>query len=347
MKGRILLLATLLSQTPQLLLAQHSAGPTQHNTGPIIITATLKGERPTSREAIVMDVRCDDQGNVYSRPFDPDKPIEQFSAPIQVVTSEAKPSKSIPANGRFFPAKGKLYVLSQNVNSELVVKELADDGSVRAQTELHLGSYVAVQHFAVFNSGEYLVVGFAGTITATKPHLRTPLTAVFAADGHLIKKIYEPEDEDARQHAEGSDPKYFRCCSDSDNEFVGWNADVTAGTDGNVYLLHGAYPQLVYVISPAGEVLRKFQVDSGNPELTSNSIKFYDNRLAIGFDWPGETPESLIKVVDLNGSSIADYKVKEGPKDSSPILACYNSAGFTLMPRGVGHSPHLFTGKIP
>lgn len=234
------------------------------------------------------------------------------------------------------------------MNSELVVEELADDGSAKTQTALRLGTFVSPQHFAVFNSGEYLVVGFVGTITETAPHLRTPLTAVFAADGRLIKKIYEPEDEDARQHAEGGDPKYFRCCSDSDNEFVGWNADVAAGTDGNVYLLHGTYPQLVYVISPVGEVLQKFMVDPGDPELISNSIRFYHNRLAIGFDWPDLNPESLIKVLDLEGNLIADYKIKEDPKDSSnPILACYNSAGFTLMPRGVGRSPHLFTAKVP
>ncbi len=225
--------------------------------------------------------------------------------------------------------------------------ELADDGSVKAQTKLQVDSYLSAQHFAVFKSGEYLVVGFVGTITETAPHLRTPFTAVFGADGHLIKKVYEPEDEDARQHAEGSDTKYFRCCSDSGNDFVGLNADVAAGSDGNVYLLHGVYPQVVYVISPAGDVIRKFRVDSGNPELTTNSIKFYNNRLAIGFDWSGDAPLSLIKVVDLKGNSIADYEVREQAGDSSPILACYNSAGFTLVPRGVGNRPYLLTANVP
>ena len=71
-------------------------------------------------------------------------------------------------------------------------------------------------------------------------HLRTPFTAVFAAEGRLVKKIYEPEDEDAQQRAEGGDPRYLMCCGDSGNEFVGLNADVTSGSDGNVCLLHGS-----------------------------------------------------------------------------------------------------------
>ena len=142
--------------------------------------------------------------------------------------------------------------------------EVARDSSVKIQTKLQLDFFVDVTHLAVFKSGEYLVVGLAESIGERAPHLRTPLTAVFARDGRLVKKIYEPQDEDARQKAEGSDPKYLRCCSDSGNEFVGWNADVAAGSDGNVYLMHGTSPPLIYVISPAGDVVRKFRIDPGN-----------------------------------------------------------------------------------
>jgi hypothetical protein len=46
-------------------------------------------------------------------------------------------------------------------------------------------------HLAVFKSGEYLVAGLTGK------NSHTPFKAVFAADGRLVKKIYEPEDEEA------------------------------------------------------------------------------------------------------------------------------------------------------
>lgn len=94
-------------------------------------------------------------------------------------------------------------------------------------------------------------------------------------------------------------------------------------------------------------MVRKFPIDPSNPELVTNSIKFHDGRLAIGFDWLGDLPKSLIKVIDLRGNSIADYEVKEGAKDSNPILACYTSDGFTLMPRRAGAKPYLLTAKLP
>jgi len=217
---------------------------------------------------------------------------------------------------------------------------------VKARTKLELNVFVDVLHLAVFKSGEFLVVGLTGTVDVPAPHLRTPFTAVFAASGQLVKKIYEPEDEDARKKAEGGDPKYLLCCGDSGNEFVGWNADVVSGSDGNVYLLHGTSPPLIYAISPTGEVLRKLQISSP-PDLIANSIKSYGGRLAIGFHWLGEVPQSLIKVIDVNGNSIADYQVTEAADDADPILACYNSEGLTLVPRWAGSKPYLLTARLP
>jgi len=339
MKTQFIVLAVL--GLAPMLCAQQGA------TQVITIKATARGEISASHPAIIMSAMCDGDGNVYSRPFDPQTSMGELRAPVQAITREAKPAGKFPVEGHtFFVHDGRVY-FSAGVNHGAVVVELAQDGSVKAQTKLQLDFFVDVMHLAVFRSGEYLVVGIAGTIGERAPHLRTPFTAVFAADGRLVRKIYEPEDEDARQRAEGGDPKYLRCCSDSGNEFVGWNADVAAAPDGNVYLMHGTSPALIYVISPAGDVVRKFRVNPGNAELTANSIKFYDGRLAVGFDWLGDVPESLIKVVDLKGNSIARYKVKEDAKDPDPILACYNSDGFTLMPRWAGSEPYLLTATVP
>jgi len=340
MKAKFILLAGLLGVAP-MLGGQQAAAPA------IAINATTKGEPPVSHSAIIMSAMCDGDGNVYSRPFDPQTGMGELRAPVQEITREAKPGGRLPAEGQtFFVRDGRVF-LAGGVNHGVVVAKLAPGGSAKAQITLQPDLFIHVTHLAVFPSGEYLVVGLAGTTNEKAPHLRTPFTAVFAADGRLVKKIYEPEDEDARQRAEAGDPNYLRCCASSGNEFVMLNADVTAGSDGNVYLMHGTSPPLIYVISPAGDVLRKFRVDPGNPQLTANSIKFYDGRLAVGFGWLGDVPETLIKVVGLKGNSIADYKVKEDAKDSDPILACYNSEGFTLLPRWAGTKPYLLMAKLP
>jgi hypothetical protein len=319
----------------------------QQTTRPAIaIMATPKGEVPVSRSALIDSAMCDDAGNLYIRPFRLGNASDYHHAPIQEITSEAQPAGTFPAGAHaFFVHEGRAY-FSAGSGRGVIVDEFAQDGSRKAEVKLSVDFFVDVMHLAVFRSGEFLVVGLSGSLTGSAPHLRTPFTAVFAADGRLVKKIYEPEDEDARQRAEGSDPKYFPCCADSGNKFV-MNADVAAGSDGNVYLLHGTYPPLIYVISPTGDVVRKLRIDAGNPELTANSIKFYKDRLAIGLGWLGDVPSSLIKVIDLKGNPIADYEVKEGAKDSNPILACYNSDGFTLIPRWVGTKPYLLTARVP
>jgi hypothetical protein len=317
----------------------------QQTASPVSIRANARGEMPKDHSATIMHAMCDEGGNLYDRPpFDENGQWTE----IQKITADAQlVGKFHAESDLFFVEHNNIYVLAGTRPWGVVVVKLGQDGSVESQAKLQLDSFVHVTHFAVFESGEYLVVGLAGTITERSPHLRTPFTAVFASDGHLVKKIYEPDDEEARQHAEGSDSRYSRCCSESGNEFVGWNSDVTSGLDGNVYVLHGVSPQLVYVISPAGEVIRKFKVDSGNPSLSANSIKFYQGRLAIGFSWLGDEPKTLIKVVDLNGKALADYEIVEKAGDSDPVLACYNSSGFTLLPRWVGNKPYLLTAKVP
>ena len=104
--------------------------------------------------------------------------------------------------------------------------EFANNGSIKVPVKLQTNFYWAPEHFGVFPSGEYLVVGLTGTIiryggddgwASYWPSVSTPFTAVFAADGRLVKKIYEPEDEDARQRAEGRDPQYLM--GQTGNEF--------------------------------------------------------------------------------------------------------------------------------
>jgi hypothetical protein len=321
------------------------------------LSATEAAQIPVSTSLIMMAATCDQEGNTYTQPFARDTTgrSEFYRAPIQRIAPGSTSSSffrfddAFPegAEGRAFSVhEGRAYVLASAKRGVYVV-EFAKDGSIRAKTRLAIDFLFVPFHLAVFKSGEYLVVGITGTVGPTAPHFRTPFTAVFGTNGQLVKRISEQEDEDAQQHAEGGDTKYLRCCSGSGNEFVGWNADAAPGSDGNVYLLHGTSPPLIYVISPKGEVVHKLQIDPGRDELTANSVKFYAGHLAIGFDWLGDMPQSLIKVIDTNGNLVSDYEIHEGPKDSDPILACYNAGGFTLLPRGADGNLRLLTAKLP
>ncbi len=306
---------------------------------------------PISHSMTFLTASCDGSSKIYGRDFDPEK---GWRMPLVKVGSKGENVESLPipnvpdwSVGRAFFVYDNRVLVAGGTRQEFHLAEFGSDGIVQKQTRLAVDSFVDVFHVAKFRSGEYLVVGVTGTIGDRGPHLRTPYTAVFAADGHLVKRISETEDETARERAEGGDPKYLMCCSDSGNEFVGLKADVASASDGNLYLLHGTSPPLIYVISPAGKVVRKLRIEVGNPELTANSIKSYQGRLAIGFNWLGDVPESLIKVIDLQGNPVADLRVKERTEDSDPILACYNSEGFTLIPRQAETKLRLLKVKLP
>ena len=347
MRTRPILVAALFAVTPMFCASQDAPRA-------VTVRAESLGEMPVSTPAWIASAACDESGNVYTqlRSKDTVGHTTFYQASVQKITPEVKSAGdfrfgdafSDGAESRaFFIHDSRLYVLA-GAKKELYVVEFANDGSMKAPVKLQIDFYLLPEHFAVFPSGEYLVVGLTGKVDETGVHLYTPFTAVFAADGRLVKKIYEPEDEDARQRAEGGDSRLGRYIN-SGNEFVGVDADVTSGSDGNVYLLHGFSPPLIYVISPKGDVVRKLRINAGDPELTANSIKFHAGRLAVGYSWLNHVPQNLIKVIDLEGNSIAGYEVREGPKDSNPILACYNSDGFTLIPRQADTKLHLLVAK--
>jgi hypothetical protein len=175
----------------------------------------------------------------------------------------------------------------------------------------------------------------------------TPFTAVFAANGRLVKRINEPEDEEARLR---STPTIKHSRSNGANgitDFVS-GGDVAAGPDGNVYLLHGTTSfALVYVISPAGDVVRKLRIDAGDPELGARSIKAYAGRLAIEFDdLDAGTHRTLIKVTDLQGNLLADYSL--GPVEGHSLyLAGYGPGGFTFTPYFHEDKLYLVKAKLP
>ncbi len=303
---------------------------------------------------------CDGAGNVYMRPIGSEKPGQERAAiPIRKVSPGGNLAGSFrvldafPHNrtdggvevvGRsvFATTDGRVFQAAVAPDGVYVV-EFAPDGSVRTKTKLATGSSTTPWLLAVFKSGEYLLTATTGMNNLT------PFTAVFAADGRLVKKIYEPEDEEARLKASPADWDSRPIGAIGGADFVS-RGDVAAGSDGNVYLMHGtASPALVYVISPAGDVVRKLRIDAGDPDLLARSIKFYAGRLAIEFDrWFNfDGHQNVIKLTNLEGNSIADYRMRPVVGNHALYLAGYGSEGFTFIPYENEDKFYLVKAKLP
>ncbi len=303
---------------------------------------------------------CDGAGNLYVRRNESEKPGQQRAAlPIQKISPagdlvgsfrvlDALPStrtdRGVDVVGRsvFVTTDGRVFQAAIGSDGVFVV-EFAQDGSVKAKTKLATGSATTPWLLAVFKSGEYLLTATTGMDNLT------PFTAVFSADGRMVKAIYEPEDEEARKKASPADWRSRPIGGGGGADFVS-RGDVAAGSDGNVYLLHGtASPALIYAISPAGDVVRKLRIDAGDPDLLARSIKFYSGRLAIEFDrWFNfDAHQNVIKVTDLEGNSIADYRIRPVEGNHALYLAGYGSDGFTFVPYKNEDRLYLVKAKLP
>jgi hypothetical protein len=347
MKLSALLLSGVCGVAP-MLCAQQAAMPI------VSLKATTKVELPLDYPtSMAGQAMSDGAGNVYTRQLSSEASKDKINwhrLPILKASpkgnlagnfrvTDAFPDDADPMGRSFFvDHDGRVYQ-AVIAHHRTYVVEFAPDGSAKAKTKLGLDSYVDIWHLAVFKSGEYLLVGSIGS------HRGTPFTAVFSRDGKLVKKIYEPEDEEARQKA-GTTWNPGSNLGNGGTDFVS-SGDLTIGSDGNAYLLHGTGSNaLVYVVSPAGDVVRKLRIDARNPDLVARGIKSYAGRLAIGFDGSVDANTQLIKVTDLQGASIADYGIST-IGDESLFLAGYDSEGFTFVPDFTKNKFYLLKAKLP
>jgi len=114
--------------------------------------------------------------------------------------------------------------------------------------------------------------------------------------------------------------------------------------------MHGTRsPALVYVISPSGDV-RKIRIDAGDSKSVARSLKSYEGRLAVQFDKEAGSGgrQSLLKVTDLAGNSIATYRVDPTAVGGrSFFLAGYGPDGFTFVPFYSENKMYVVKAKLP
>lgn len=111
-------------------------------------------------------------------------------------------------------------------------------------------------------------------------------------------------------------------------EAVG-NGSMVSGPDGNIYLLSATDPARLYVISPAGEVVRQFEVPSPALGLTPSVMGMAgDDKVFIwyvhlaGSSGESDQVQSLISVLSpQTGEVVGVYRLAAGENDSN-LAAC-------------------------
>ncbi len=175
---------------------------------------------------------------------------------------------------------------------------------------------------AVFRSGDILIAG-----PQFHPGYKAA-TAVYDPTGRLVKQIVLDGDAEIERAIEAGDARNSHALQER-SKTLSRSVTIT-GDDGFVYLMRATSPATVYVISSAGEVMRKIVVNAptntGAPDF---GIRVAKNRLALAFSrrcdsaLQGESCQGKIYAVmdATTGQKIAEYEATT--EEVSGPIACY------------------------
>jgi hypothetical protein len=304
--NRIVCIVALAACMPMYLTAQKSVPKAEPVYPDVAVGLHLAGATPIIGQPSAMTFgpySCDSKGNVflgiYNGPDDPQSFI--------------KVDKDGNIKGRFVPpadkdvepgpravSDGEVYqLLRDSKKGQNFIVKYGDSGGIKTKVTIAEG-FELQGSFSVFKSGEFLIAASnqpRGNATRVKP-----FTGVFDSNGNLLKRIDFEDDAKIVKALENHDESFVP----TPNQRYNHNFAVIHGTavpapDGNVYVLRATIPAIVYVISPAGVVVRRFTVDSGELELLPRGLFQGDGELAVVFTrlaTPNRDSVTRIKVIN-------------------------------------------------
>ena len=303
--------------------------------------------------AFMSSSKCDADGNLYIRKLAVDRPL---LGPVVKIDPDGKRTAlfdpavfsqlALERADAFSPAfDGGMYQIAQSgiLKPKIYVLHFFSDGS--PSSPILLDADFEVYAFAAFANGNFLVSGVKRDVQDRNDRGHN-FTAVFSADGRELAQVSFPE---PRQKAQGpakagaklttgGRQRNARTDDDKDAEKPILDlVDAEAGSDGNLYVMRGSSPALVYVIAPSGKIAKTIKVFAPLPGAAPNSFHLSENRLAIEF-WNDESQSQTVIVADAQtGRKIATYA---DATEVGTSFACYsaNAGVFSFLKLGEGNA---------
>jgi hypothetical protein len=274
--------------------------------------------------------RCDDKGNLYYRPVQSlgSGPIVRISADGQKVSNIDLSSVPDFGGNRGILAwttglRGEIYLLAVNKDRDRRFLTFDEDGVFKSAEKLD--SEFVFFHLAVFPTDEILATG-------VKEHeglnevSGEPYTAIFDRNGKLLKEI-----------SFSGDVKGYPVTEHNESASQSWRAvglgDEVPADDGNIYLMRKTDKNLLRVISPAGEVVRKLTLVPPHEGWDGYRYLVAGGKIVMEFMKPEAQERNsstvLYSLYDAeSGERQIDYEVT--PEIIGPF-ACYTSNQFTFL----------------
>ena len=287
--------------------------------------------------------KCDADGNLYIRKYAMDRPL---LSPVAKIDPEGKRTAlfdpvafsqlQLDRADAFSPAPdGGLYQIASAgiLKPRIYVIHFSSDGS--PSSPIRLDADFEPYQFAPFPSGNLLVSGMQRDL-GNKSDAGHPFTAVFSADGRMQAQLsFEPPPGPAEVSGKSAGklaPKAPGVDAQKSAPSLDLS-DAEVGADGNIYALRRSSPALVYVISPAGKIVRTLKVSAPVAGVMPDAFHVSKNRMAVSF-WNDDDQSRVLVVSDAQtGQEIATYS---GSAELGQSFACYSAddAVFTFLHLG-------------
>jgi hypothetical protein len=286
-------------------------------------------------------IKCDAKGNIYLRSYLPR--TNPLAAPVMKISTEGKRTAEFKIDSApgfegalvddfAVDLRGKVYMLSIKGKDELDIVAFGPDGKYDSTIKLDL--LFMPGQLAVFRSGEFLVSG--EKIDENRQPVGEPFTALFSRNGRLVKELSLPED--VKKEVDSSQEEKSDAASTPVKQESGEFARAISlghaapADDGNIYLMRATSTPLVYVISPAGTVLRRLTVEPPSRNSTPVAMKVAGGRLAVLFAqyYPtADFQQHLLSLINAEtGEAIAHYV---STPEIGGALACYTPDGLIFL----------------
>lgn len=285
-------------------------------------------------------------------------------------------------------ADGHVYSLLQALDASTTkgqglpsffIARYNDDGSLDSHFKLGEAPTGRIQpfRFAMFRDGNVLVTG-----TVVSGETLRPFAAVLNRAGTFVTYVKVPErskpvpvtsgapGQEGEHRATPTMPAKGKSLPTEASATLGNQADeheladsavtlssssfMVSAPDTNVYLLRDTAPSQLYVISSAGEVIRKFEIPPPAPDSTPTNMGMAgDNMVFISFGHvqgisdasavraDSKSPDNLITVISpLTGEVSAVYRLT-GESDAGDVPSCAASSHNFLFVGSTKDHQHL------
>lgn len=287
--------------------------------------------------------KCDADGNLYIRKYAMDRPL---LSPVVKIDPEGKRNAlfdpvafsqlQLDRADAFSPAPdGGLYQIATAgiVKPQIYVIHFSSDGS--PSSPIRLDADFEPYEFAAFPSGNLLVSGIERDL-GNKSDAGHRFTAVFSADGRLLAQLSLERAAGPAESSKKSARKAAAKAGGAESPKAAPSLDLAeaeVGADGNIYALRRSSPALVFVISPAGTIVRTLKVSAPVAGDMPDGFHVSKNRMAVSFLSDDNQARVLVINDAETGQRIATYS---GAAELGQSFACYTAddAVFTFLHLG-------------